>query len=156
PFEAALPAFASALKRAADRAGQKFDVTAPWSIAQTETGYDISALSGASIRAASGFTLTADAPSGKTQAVTWSTDEGGRWKAEGAVRASGGGAPTLSIDLAKATGVHETVSMAGAAKLQPWRVGDDVLAAEAAGLAFDTTDKGGVASGQLTLNLNGG
>src|SRR5262249_13816644 len=63
---------------------------------------------------------------------------------------------TLSIDLAKASGVHETVSMAGAAKLQPWRVGDDVLAAEAAGLTFDTTDKGGIASGQLTLNLNGG
>ncbi|HEV7692128.1 MAG TPA: YdbH domain-containing protein [Hyphomonadaceae bacterium] len=156
PFEAALPGFASALKRAADKAGQAFDVTAPWSLVQTETGYDIAALSGARISAASGFTLTADAPPGKTEAVTWSTDEGGRWKAEGSLRATGGGAPTLQINLARATGVKETVAMAGAAKLQPWRVGDDVLSAEAAGLTFDTTDKGGVAGGQLTLNLNGG
>ena len=156
PFEAALPAFAGAFRRAADRAGQKFDVTAPWSLVQAESGYDISALSGARINAASGFTLTADAPPGKTEAVTWSTDEGGRWKAGGSLRASGGGAPTLQIDFAKATGVKEVVSMAGAAKLQPWRVGDDTLSAEATGLTFDTTDKGGVAGGQLTLNLNGG
>ena len=69
---------------------------------------------------------------------------------------SGGGAPQMSVDLARATGGGKDVSIAGAAELRAWRVGDDVLAAEATGLEFDTNAAGGSAAGQFTVRLDGG
>lgn len=156
PFEAALPAFGAAAGRAADRASSSFEVTLPWAAKATSEGFDVAALTGTTLKAASGLTVTLDAAEGAQSAVSWNTEGGGRWTAGGALRLSGGGAPQLSVDLARATGAGQIVSIAGAASLKSWRVGDDVLAAEATGLAFDTNDSGGSAEGQFTVRLDGG
>ncbi|HEX5007210.1 MAG TPA: YdbH domain-containing protein, partial [Hyphomonadaceae bacterium] len=92
----------------------------------------------------------------EARTVSFATPEGGRWTAGGSVRMQGGGAPTLSIDLARASGAGKEVSLAGAAALKPWRVGNDVLTAEATGLEFATTAAGGAASGQFSVRLDGG
>lgn len=156
PFEAALPAFGAAAGRAADRAGQGFEITLPWAAVATNNGVDIAALTGSTLKATSGLTLTLDAVTGAQSVVSWNTEGGGRWTAAGSMRLSGGGGPQMSVDLARATGAGQKMSMAGAAALKSWRVGDDVLDAEATGLAFDTTDAGGSAAGQFTVRLDGG
>ncbi len=155
PFMAALPTFGAAIARAAERAGQAFEIATPWSIAATESGFDISTRT-AQIKSASGLLIKAAPASDRQESVTWSTANGGRWSAAGSLSLSGGGAPGVTIDLVRATGHGEDVSLAGAAKLASWRVGDDVLAAEATGLEFDTRSDGGGAAGQFTVRLDGG
>ena len=156
PLEATLPAFAEAARRAVDRAAQGFEITAPWSAVAQKEGFEVSALTGASLRADSGLDVVLDANTGETRTVSFATAEGGRWTAAGSARMSGGGAPSLSVDLARATGAGKEMSMAGAAALKAWRVGNDVLSAEATGLEFATTAGGGAASGQFTVRLDGG
>lgn len=155
PFEAILPGFATSAAQTMDRAGRGFEVVAPWSAHAVEGGFDVSAMTGVSLRATSGFVLTVDADPGHDRAVTFSTAKGGNWNAAGALRISGGGGPDISLDLAHAAGAGPNVSIAGAAKLSAWRHGQDVLAAEASGLQFDTTDAGGSAGGQFTVRLDG-
>jgi hypothetical protein len=156
PFEAALPKFGAAAARAADRAGQGFEITLPWAAVATDKGIDIAALTGSTLKATSGLTLTLDAATGAQSVVSWNTEGGGRWMAAGSMRLSGGGGPQVSVDLAHATGAGQKMSMAGALALKSWRVGDDVLDAEATGLEFNTTDAGGSAAGQFTVRLDGG
>ncbi|HEY7797447.1 MAG TPA: YdbH domain-containing protein [Hyphomonadaceae bacterium] len=155
PLNATLPAFAEAARRAVDKAAQGFEITAPWSAVAQKDGFEVSALTGASLRADSGLGVVLDANHGEARTVSFATSEGGRWTAGGSARMSGGGAPSLSIDLARAAGAGKEVSLAGAASLKPWRVGDDVLTAEATGLEFATTAAGGSASGQFTVRLDG-
>jgi hypothetical protein len=155
PFEAALPAFGAAARRAVERAGASFDITLPWAAEATNDGIDIAALTGSALKAASGLSVTLDALPGSQSVVSWNTEDGGRWTAAGAMRMSGGGGPQMSVDLARATGAQQVVSMAGAASLKSWRVGGDVLSAEATGLEFDTNDDGGGAAGQFTVRLDG-
>jgi hypothetical protein len=156
PLESVLPGFAASAARTMDQAARSFEVVAPWSAQMTEGGIDISALNGAALHAQSGFTVALEAGSGENEVVTFSTDTGGRWKAAGSLRMSGGGGPQLDVELARASGGGRVVSLAGAAQLRAWRVGDDVLAAEATGLAFDTNEAGGSAAGQFTVRLDGG
>jgi hypothetical protein len=156
PLESILPGFAVGAARAMEQAGRGFEAEAPWSAQTSEGGFDISVLTGARLRADSGFSLDLAASSGEAEVVTFSTDTGGRWKAAGSLRMSGGGAPPLEVDLARASGGGKVVSLAGAARLRPWRVGDDVLAGEATGLSFDTNPAGGSAGGQFTIRLDGG
>lgn len=156
PFEAALPVFGQAARRAADRAGSSFEITLPWAAKATNDGIDIAALTGSTLRAASGLVLALDALPGSQSVVGWNTEAGGRWSAAGAMRLSGGGGPDMTVDLARATGAKQTVSMAGAVRLKSWRVADDALSAEATGLEFDTSEKGGSAAGQFSVRLDGG
>ena len=155
PFEAVLPAFGAAARAAAVRAAAAFDAEAPWAATVTAEGTDVAALTGATLKAKSGLTVTLDAAADAPSVVSWNTAEGGRWTAAGALRASGGGGPDLTVELAKATGAGQAVSMAGAAAVKTWRVGKDTLAVDATGLAFDTTKAGGAAAGQVTVKLDG-
>ena len=155
PLEATLPAFAEAARRAVDRAAQGFEITAPWSAEAQKDGFEVSALNGATLQADSGLGIVLDANAGEARTVSFATPEGGRWTAAGSARMSGGGGPSLSVDLARATGDGKEMSMAGAAALDAWRVGNDVLTAEATGLEFATTAAGGAASGQFTVRLDG-
>ncbi|HVY90870.1 MAG TPA: YdbH domain-containing protein [Hyphomonadaceae bacterium] len=181
PFAAILPSFADAAARVADNASQNFEVVAPWSAALTKAGFDFSLLTGSEVRAASGLSVVLDANAGEEQVATYSlalsggkppislgadvgkqapatpaTVSSGQWKASGSVRMSGGGAPQVSLDIGRATGVGADVSLAGAMKLRAWQVNDDVLAAEASGLQFDTKGGAGSAAGQFTVSLDGG
>jgi hypothetical protein len=155
PLDATLPAFAEAARLAIDRAAQGFEVTAPWSAVAEKEGFEISALSGAALRADSGLRIVLDAQPGEARTVSFATPEGGRWTAAGSARMSGGGGPSLSIDLARAAGAGKEMSMAGAAAVEAWRVGNDVLSVEATGLDFATTAAGGAAAGQFTVRLDG-
>lgn len=155
PLQATLPTFAEAARRAVDRAAQGFEITAPWSAVAQKDGFEVSALTGASLRADSGLGIMLDANAGETRTVSFATPEGGRWTAAGSAKMSGGGAPAFSVDLARATGAGKEMSMAGAAALKAWRVGNDVLTVESTGLEFATTAAGGAASGQFTVRLDG-
>ncbi len=156
PFEAALPVFGAAAGRAGDAAAAAFEVDVPWSAEVVTRGTNVAALRGATLKAKSGLTVTLDAAQDGQSVVSWNTEGGGRWTAAGALRLSGGGAPPLTLELARATGAGQVVALAGAIALKPWRVGNDVLAVEAIGLQLDTTDAGGGAEGQLTVRLDGG
>ena len=157
-LEAALPTFADAVRRTLDRAGQDFEVTAPWRAtgAGGEEGLGVSVLNGANLKSASGFAMTLEAAAGVQDVVEFSTAGGGRWNAAGSMRVAGGGSPSIAVDLARATGEGKALSMAGAAKLSPWRVGNDTLRLEASGLEFNTDADGGSAAGQFTVRLDGG
>ncbi|MDP3738759.1 MAG: YdbH domain-containing protein [Hyphomonadaceae bacterium] len=158
PLEAVLPTFADAARRAMDRGGQAFDVTAPWRATGSsgEEGLGVAVLTGANLQGGSGLVLALQASEGAQDVVAFSTAGGGRWNAAGAMRMSGGGAPDLGVDLARATGDGKVVSVAGAARLNAWRVGGDTLRMEASGLQFDTNADGGSAAGQFTVRLDGG
>jgi hypothetical protein len=172
PFKAALPTFATAAARAITRASESFDVDAPWSLRVDGEGSDVSLLTGASAVAASGLKVALTASGSDAQVFTRSMrtsqpadantpktaapPKTSGWHAAGSMTMSGGGAPTVTLDLARAVGDGATVSLAGAARLQTWKVGDDMLAMDAGNLSFDASADGGKAAGELSVRLDGG
>ncbi|MEQ1609820.1 MAG: YdbH domain-containing protein, partial [Hyphomonadaceae bacterium] len=157
PLEAALPVFGSVAAKAVDRAALKFDVAAPWSAASSPIkGIEVTLRDGVEVRAASGLLLKLVPPTGQQNIASFSTAHGGAWLASGSLQLSGGGGPNFSLDIAKASGGGKKLAFIGAASLKPWTVGSDTIAAEFTGLDFGLDDMAGKASGQLTVNLNGG
>jgi len=156
PLEAALPAFGNAIGRATDRAASNFDVVAPWSAASSkQDGVEVILQGGSELKAASGLSIKLLPATGQQKLASFSTAGGGKWVASGSLLMSGGGAPTMSLDIAQASGGDSKIAIAGAASLKPWRVGSDQISADFAGLKFGFDGPAGTASGQLTVALNG-
>lgn len=169
PFKAALPTFAAAAARSVSRGAESFSVEAPWSFRMDDGGYDVSMLTGAALSAKSGLNAVLTATGSNAQVFTWSdrakadtrvtgveAPKAVGWNAAGTLKVSGGGAPAITLDLASAAGDGDNLSMAGAARLLAWKVGDDTLALEASGLEFDNAKAGGRAAGEVTGRLDGG
>lgn len=152
-LESVLPSFAKALRTAVDRAGQSFSVSAPWSASATSKGVSVSLNPGASLKAASGLTLTASSPANASVGRFNTTD--GAWTAAGNLALQGGGAPPITISLAKAEGTLERIALSGAATLRTWKVGADSMSAEFVGLDLSSDAKTGAAAGQLSIHLDG-
>ena len=156
PLKAALPVFGAAAATAVDRAALNFDVSAPWSAASSPIkGVEFTLLDGGEFKSVSGLSLKLVAPTGEQKVASYSTAYGGAWLASGSAQLSGGGGPTFSLNIAKASGGGKKLAIAGAAALKPWRVGSDTIAAEFTGLSFGVDDMSGKASGQLTVSLDG-
>ncbi len=156
PLEAALPVFGAAAAKALDRAAQNFDVAVPWSATSSPIkGVEFTLHDGAELKAASGLSLKLIAPSGQNNVASYSTARGGAWLVSGSVRLAGGGGPTFSLDIAKASGGGRKLAIAGLAALKPWKVGSDTIAAEFNGLDFGMDETSGKATGQLIVNLDG-
>ena len=152
-LESVLPSFADALRTAVDRAGQSFSVSTPWSASATSKGVSVSLNSGAMLKAASGLALTASSTT-NTPVGTFNTTDGA-WTAAGNLALQGGGAPPITINLAKAEGTLERIALSGAATLRSWQVGADSMSAEFVGLDLSSDAKAGAAAGQLSIRLDG-
>ena len=152
-LDSVLPSFAAALRTAVDRAGQSFSVSAPWSASATSNSVDVSLISGATWKAASGLTLAASSTANAPVATFKTTD--GAWTAAGSLALQGGGAPPVTITVAKAEGTLDRIALSGAATLRSWKVGADTMSAEFAGLDLSSDAKTGAAAGQLSIRLDG-
>jgi hypothetical protein len=148
-----LPSFGEALRATVDRAAQNFSVSTPWSASATSKGALISLSAGATLKAASGLTLAVSTNTNAPVATFNATE--GAWTAAGALSLRGGGAPPVSINLAKAEGTTEHIALSGAAKLRSWRVGADTLSAELTGLDLSSDAGAGAAAGHLSIRLDG-
>lgn len=152
-LESVLPSFADALRITVDRAAHNFSVSTPWAASATSKGMLVSLKSGATLKAASGLTLAASSSTNAPVATFNTTD--GAWTAAGALMFQGGGAPPVTINLAKAEGTAKRIALSGAATLRPWRVGAGTMSAEFAGLDLSSDAKAGAAAGQLSIRLDG-
>jgi translocation and assembly module TamB len=154
PLESVLPSFSDALRRAIERAATSFDVSAPWSANATSKGLLVSLLPGASLKSASGLTLTAASGDAHTVIGTFNSTDGA-WSAAGVLAMQGGGGPPLSITIAKSEGNLERIAASGSASLKSWRVGADVVSAELSGLDVSADASAGAAAGRLAVRLDG-
>lgn len=154
PLEAVLPGHAAALRRAIDRAGQSFAVRAPWSARLADGVMQVSLLSGAGFDSTSGASLKATAPAGKDVIGAFSLPDYA-WSAGGRLVLRGGGAPPLTVELARASGDIERLAMSGAVALEAWKVGDGVVSGNLADLDLSTRGASGEASGRLGVRLDG-
>jgi len=153
PLESALPSFADALRGTVDRAAQNFSVSIPWSASATSKGVLVSLRSGTTLKAASGLTLAASSNPNAPVATFNMTD--GAWAAAGSLTLQGGGAPPVTLNLAKAQGTIERIALSGTATLRSWQVGVDMMSAEFTGLDLSSDAKAGAAAGQLSIRLDG-
>lgn len=147
PLKDVAPNFSAAAARVLKQAGQSFDVSAPWSAEASEAGFAAALLGGATVKAKSGLALTLNG-AGQAPVAAWSSDAAKGWTAAGTLLLSGGGGPHLALTLAGASGSTGKISASGAVEMQPWRVGEDTLAAKVSGLSFETA--AGKAAGQDT------
>jgi hypothetical protein len=154
PLKGVAPNFAAAAGRTLRQAGNAFDVVLPWSGRVAEDGYSISALTGAELKAKSGFSAVLDGD-GKPQVVSWTSDKAQSWAAGGSLRLSGGGGPQMSLDLAHAEGAGGKIAAAGEGELHAWRVGEDVLSGKVSGLSFEVDKGQGKAAGGVLLSATG-
>lgn len=155
PLDAVLPAFANAASSVINKAAHAFDANAGWTASATRDGFIIALQNGAQIKAANGLVVSLAASSGNQTVASINTANGGSWAGKGALNLSGGGGPSLTLDVAKAEGSGEKVSLAGAVTLKPWKVGSDSLGANFTGLEFDLDGVAGKAAGELAVNLEG-
>jgi hypothetical protein len=154
PLKDVAPAFAAAAGRTVRQAGNAFEVVLPWSGQVSEAGYSIAALTGAELKAKSGFSAVLDGD-GKPQVVGWTSDKAQSWMAGGSLRLSGGGGPQVSLDLARAEGSGDKLAAAGGGELRAWRVGEDVLSGKITGFSFETDNGVGKAAGEVVLAATG-
>ncbi len=138
PLKDVAPNFSAAAARVLKQAGQSFDVSLPWSADVSKSGASAALLSGGRLKAKSGLVLALDNAS-QSQFAVWSSDAAKGWSAAGTLLLSGGGGPRISLDLARAGGSTGKLAASGAVEMQPWRVGDDTMAAKVSGLSFETT-----------------
>lgn len=153
-LESVLPSFADALRTAVDRAGQSFSVSTPWSASATSKGAIVALRPGATLKAASGLALTTTSNDTHAAVGTFNTTDGA-WTAAGSLSLQGGGAPPITINLAKAEGTLDRIALSGAATLRSWQVGADTMSAEFTGLDLSSDAKAGAAAGRLSIRLDG-
>ncbi len=155
PLEAVLPPFADALRGAINRAGQSFSVSTPWAARMTEKSLLVSMRPGSTLTSASGLVIDVKAPDGQEHVGTFNyTDVS--WSGAGILSLHGGGAPPVTVTVAKSTGGVDNLAMTGMAVLAPWKVGNDVISAEFTGLDLAIKDASGAAAGKLGVRLDGG
>ena len=150
----ALPSFAAAARSVIDRAAQAFDVSGPWS-ASAADAIVFTLTDDVRIKSASGLLATATPRGEKPEIFTYSTADGGKWLAAGQLKLSGGGGPSLRLDIDTAEGSGKAVTLSGAIALSPWKVGSDTLAVDMTGLKFASEGADGSAAGALSVKLDG-
>lgn len=156
PMAAVLPAFADAAGRAIDRAAQAFDLTAPWSAKASESDtLDLALGDEVLLKAASGLTARLTPRAGVSDILSFTSVDEGSWRGAGELHLSGGGGPTLHLDVDRAEGTSKSVVLEGALSLAPWRIGADSVAAELTGLKFQATGASGSAAGGMKVMLGG-
>jgi hypothetical protein len=154
PLKDVAPNFAAAAGKTLREAGNAFGVVLPWSGRVSEAGYSVSALTGAELKAKSGFSAVLDGD-GKPQVASWTSDKAQSWTAAGSLRLSGGGGPQLSLDVAHAEGSGDRLAATGAGELRAWRVGEDVLSGKVTGLSFEADKTTGKAAGEVLIAATG-
>lgn len=155
-LDSVLPAYADALRRALDRAGQAFEADIPWSVRSTDEGLTLYLIGGAKVKSASGMTLTATAKSDTPTIASYTVAADNAWTTVGVLGVQGGGAPPVVLDIASGTGKGGEVALTGTASLRPWKVGSDTISADLENLSFSAKDAVGQASGRLNLEVDGG
>jgi hypothetical protein len=154
-LESVLPPFAEALRSAINRAGQSFSVSTPWSARMTRDSFLVSLHSGAMLKSASGLVIDVQSPEQQAAVGTFSYTDA-TWNGAGVFAMHGGGAPPVTVTVAKSAGGLDNLSMSGTAILAPWKVGNDVISANFAGLDVAIKDVSGAAAGKLSLRVDGG
>ncbi len=156
PVAAVLPAFAEAAGNAIDRAAQAFDLTAPWTAKASESDtLDLALGEEVLLKAVSGLTARLTPRAGASDILSFTSAEEGSWRGAGELHLSGGGAPTLHLDVDRAEGTSKSVVLEGALSLSPWRIGVDSVAADLTGLKFQATGASGSAAGGMKVMLGG-
>lgn len=154
-LESVLPSFGNALRGAIDRAGQSFAVSSPWSARIARDNIFVSLLSGAELTSASGVKLTAVAAEEGAAVGTFNSSTA-EWTGKGRLTLQGGGAPPLTVNVANAAGGGDSLALSGTVSLGSWKVGNDSLSAEFAGLDLATKGAEGAAAGSVVIRLDGG
>ncbi len=154
PLESVLPTFAQATRLAIDRAAQSFEVTAPWS-ATASTAITFAWTDQLELKSSSGLVARMTPVAGASDIMTVSTAEGGLWRGAGTLALSGGGAPTLRLDVKRAEGKGKKVALEGSLSMPTWKVAADMAAIELSDLKFNSEGPVGAASGAMTMRLDG-
>lgn len=154
PLESVLPTFAEAARLTVDRAAQSFEVTAPWS-ATAAGAITFAWTDQFELKASSGLVARMTPPAGASEIMTVSTAEGGLWRGAGTLAVSGGGGPTLRLDVKQAEGKGKRVTLEGSLSMPPWKVAAEAAAIELSGLKFNTEGPAGSASGSMAVQLDG-
>lgn len=154
PLRDVAPTFAAAAGRTLRQAGEAFEVVLPWTARVAEDGYSAAVLTGAELKARSGFSAVLDG-GGQPLVARWTSDGAGGWTAAGSLRLSGGGGPRASLDLAHAEGAGAKLAATGDGDLRSWRVGEDVLSGHVRGLTVSVDGSAGRAAGEAQLTATG-
>lgn len=116
PLKALLPQFAAAARRTVRRAGEAFELVLPWSFRLDDGGFDASALTGSTLKSASGFAGVSEGAAGGA-VFTYSVRDAPAWAAAGTLSVSGGGGPQLALAVTKASGGENGLAVAGEAEI---------------------------------------
>lgn len=154
PLGSILPTFAEAARLAIDRAAQSFEVTAPWS-ATASTAVTFAWTDQLELKSTSGLVARLTPAAGASDIVTVSTAEGGLWRGGGTLALSGGGAPTLRLDVKHAAGKGKNVALEGSLSMPTWKVAAEAAAIGLSGLKFNGEGLDGAASGAMAVRLDG-
>jgi translocation and assembly module TamB len=154
PLRAILPAFGAAAASAARRAGERFDLVVPWSFEIDDGGFDASALGGTAIESASGLKGVIEATAGPT-VFAYTARNDPAWRAAGAVRLAGGGAPDVHLDVREASGDPQGFRLSGRGALHAWRVNGQTFDIQDADLALSAGPAGGRADVAFAARLSG-
>jgi hypothetical protein len=149
-----IPGFGEQADRIARSAAEQFEMTLPWSFKLDEGGFEMSALTGAGMRARNGFSATiqnAAAP----EVFTFTQRGPAKWQAAGSLRIEGAGGPQINLDLVRASGEGARLQAEGGLELRPWRVGNDTMALKATGLKYVNAGGSGEASANVELTYDG-
>ncbi len=155
PLEAVLLSFADALRAAINRAGQSFNVSTPWAARMTQEALLVSLRPGATLTSASGLVIDVKASAGQEHVGVFNATDA-TWSGAGILSLHGGGAPPVTVTVAKSSGGVDSLAMTGMAVLAPWKVSNDVISAEFTGLDLAIKDASGGAAGKLGIRLDGG
>jgi len=154
PLESVLPTFAEAARLAIDRAAQSFEVTAPWS-ATASNAITFAWTDQLELKSSSGLVARMTPVAGASDIMTASTAEGGLWRGAGTLALSGGGAPTLRLDVKQAAGKGKKVALEGSLSMPTWKVAAETAAIELSGLKFNSEGPDGAASGAMAVQIDG-
>lgn len=154
-LDSVLPPFADALRGAITRAAQSFEVATPWSARLTRDAFLVSLHPGATLKSASGLVIDVKSPDSQAAIGSFNYTDA-TWSGAGILAMHGGGAPPITVTVAKSSAGVDALAMSGAAVLAPWKVGNDVISAEFADLDLATKDGAGAAAGKLSVRVDGG
>lgn len=157
PVETVLPDYATAARGAVRNALADFSLVAPLEFSlPVAGGFNAAVLSGTEASAASGMNLVLDGEGVERVAlVSVSESNALNWSASGSLRLSGGGGPSLTAMLNRATGDGAAVVASGALDLRGWSAGPNALSGKASNLSLDMNAAGGKAAGALDLQMSG-
>jgi hypothetical protein len=147
-----LAAHADALRASLNRALTRFDAEIGIRLETDGTAIAVSAIGDGALRAASGLNLKVAPP----ETGSWVTVSGDGVTAQGSAILSGGGAPSVSMDVARFAYLPEGVSLAAdSLRLSNWSVGGRNLAANLSAITLESHSDDLVLAGTGELSFAG-